>query len=178
MKNKLSVFQKSPYRKRCIIENIKYYCGCLRYAWQRATKGYCYRDIWDLDHFYTQLFIDSITYFKNNLHGAPSDLYDEKNDSIEKWENYLDEMVLHFYNSLEENEVQKNEFEEEYHRLNPFEIIKNDQGFYSLKENHEAEAIKIREKWLERDKEIYDWRASELNKGLDMLKERFHDLWD
>ena len=105
-------------------------------------------------------------------------MYDEKNDSIKKWENYLDEMVLHFYNSLEENEAQKNEFEEEYHRLNPFEIIKNNQGFYSLKENHEIEAIKIKEKWFKREKEISDWRASELNKGLDMLKKRFYNLWD
>lgn len=178
MKSKLSVFTPAPYGKWQIHKKIIWFFRSLKCAWQRATKGYCYRDIWDLDHFYTQLFIDSITSFKHNLHGAPSDLYDEKNDSIEKWENYLDEMVLHFYNSLEENEVQKNEFEEEYRRLNPFEIIKNNQGFYTLKENHETEAIKIKEKWFEREKEISDWRASELNKGLDMLKERFQSLWD
>lgn len=87
-------------------------------------------------------------------------------------------MILHFYNSLEENEVQKNEFEEEYHRLNPFEIIKSNQDSYTLKENQEKEAIKIKEKWFEREKEIAGWRASELNKGLDMLKERFQSLWN
>lgn len=177
MKSKLSVFTPAPYGKWQIHKKIIWFFRSLKCAWQRATKGYCYRDTWDLDHFYTQLFIDSITSFKHNLHGAPSDLYDEKNDSIKKWEEYLDEMVKHFYNSLEENEVQKNEYEQEYHRLNPLEIEDRD-GVYYMKEATSPEAKEAREKWYKREQEIIQWRKSELNKGFKMLKERFWDLWD
>lgn len=127
--------------------------------------------------FILSFFIDSITSFKKNLLGAPSDLYDEKNDSIKKWEEYLDEMVKHFYNSLEENEVQKNEYEQEYHRLNPLEIEDRD-GVYYMKEATSPEAKEAREKWYKREQEIIQWRKSELNKGFKMLKERFWDLWD
>lgn len=178
MKSKLSVFTPAPYGKWQIHKKIIWFFRSLKCAWQRATKGYCYRDTWDLDHFYTQLFIDSITSFRNNLHGAPCDLYDEKNDSIEKWENYLDEMVSHFYNSLEENEVQKNEYEENFHKLNPLEFIHNEDGSCTMKQYEEPEAIEARKKFFERDKEIAQWRKDEVNKGLDMLKERFWHLWD
>lgn len=178
MKSKLSVFTPAPYGKWQIHKKIIWFFRSLKCAWQRATKGYCYRDTWDLNHFYTQLFIDSITSFKHILHGAPSDLYDEKNDSIEKWENYLDEMVLHFYNSLEENEVQKNEFAEEHARLCPFVMGRTKDGELTYIRNTSPEAVEIDKKYWEREVEIAEWREAQLNKGLDMLKERFYDLWD
>ena len=100
MKNNLSVFQKSPYRKRCIIENIKYYCRCLKYAWQRATRGYSDLDLWNLDTFYLNLFTNSLIDFKENLHGAPSEFFDEEAENqIQKWEEYLEEMIQHFNNA-------------------------------------------------------------------------------
>ena len=111
---KLTVFSESPYLRWDIYHRVLWFFKSIKCAWQRATKGYCYRDTWDLDCFYTQLFIDSLTEFKENLHGAPAEFYDENlvNQS-EPWEAYLTEMVQHFYNSLEENEVQKNENKKE-----------------------------------------------------------------
>lgn len=178
-KRKLTVFSRAPYGRRDIFHRVLWFFRSINCAWQRATKGYCYRDLWDMDRFYTQLFIDSIREFKKNLHGAPQEFFDnDAENQIERWENYLEEMAQHFYNSLEENNLDKNEFTDEFHRLNSLEIEKDEQGYSVMKNHTEPEAIAIREKWLEREKELASWRREELNKGLDMLKKSFTELWD
>ena len=89
-----------------------------------------------MDWFYTQLFIDSIREFKKNLHGAPQEFFDnDAENQIERWENYLEEMAQHFYNSLEENEVQKNEYEEEFYRLNKWTMEHDENGYIVYKQN-------------------------------------------
>lgn len=90
-----------------------YWCRAIKNAWQRATKGFCDKDIWNLDQYYTQLFIDSLSYFKEHLHSCPVDLYDEEIDSDEKWQKYLEHMICYFYNSLEENKAFPSNFENE-----------------------------------------------------------------
>jgi hypothetical protein len=176
---KLSVFSPAPYRKRDIFHRILWFFGSINCAWQRAIKGYCYRDLWSMDWFYTQLFINSIREFKKNLRGAPQEFFDnDAENQIERWENYLEEMAQHFYNSLEENEVQKNEYEEEFYRLNKWTIERDENGYIVHKQNTDPAAISARKKWLEREKELASWRREELNKGLDMLKKSFTELWD
>lgn len=90
-----------------------YWCRAIKYGWQRATRGFSDLDCWDLDQYYTQLFIDSLSYFKEHLHSCPADLYDEETDSHEKWQKYLEDMICYFYNSLEENEAFPSNFENE-----------------------------------------------------------------
>lgn len=96
----LNVFDCAPYKKRYIFSHLKYFLKNIKYAWQRATKGYCDRDLWNLDIFYLNLFINTLTNFKKNLHGAPSEFFDkEKENQVERWENYLKEMIEHFKNA-------------------------------------------------------------------------------
>ena len=167
---KLSVFSPAPYGKWDIFHRILWFFRSINCAWQRAIKGYCYRDLWSMDYFYSQLFVDSMREFKKNLHGAPLEFFDnDAENQIERWENYIEEMAQHFYNYLEENEAQKNEYEEEFHRLNPF---------CCKKINNSPEAADIRKKWFEREKELASWRREELDKGLNMLRESFPALWD
>ena len=93
-KRKLTVFSRAPYGRRDIFHRVLWFFKSINCAWQRATKGYCYRDLWSLDWFYTQLFIDSIREFKKGLHGAPYDFFDDsKENQIERWENYLEEKL-------------------------------------------------------------------------------------
>jgi hypothetical protein len=178
-KRKLTVFSRAPYGRWDIYHHVLWFFRSLYCAWERATKGYCYRDLWSLNWFYTQLFIDSIREFKKGLHGAPQEFFDDdKENQIERWENYLEEMAQHFYNSLEENNPDKNEFADEFHRLRLLKIEKDEHGYSVMKNHTEPEAVAIREKWFAREKELHEWRYAELNKGLDMLKENFSALWD
>ena len=110
--NKLNVFRKPNYKMK-FWEYIPWFFRSIKYAWQRATKGFCDKDTWNLDQYYTQLFIDSLSYFKEHLHSCPADLYDEEVDSDEKWQKYLENMICYFYNSLEENEAFPSNFESE-----------------------------------------------------------------
>ena len=91
----------------------RYWCRAIKYGLQRATRGFSDKDTWDLDQYYTQLFIDSLSYFKEHLHSCPADLYDEETDSDEKWQKYLEHMIYYFYNSLEENKAFPSNFENE-----------------------------------------------------------------
>lgn len=163
--NKLNVFGPAPYSKWNIWGRTKWFFSSIGCAWQRATKGYCYRDLWSLDYYYSWLFVNSLRDFKKNLHGAPSTFFDEgAENETERWENYLDEMAQHFFNSIDDNEVQMNEFEDDLEKL---------QNFYT---SNDPDGIK--EKWLKREAEISAWKTQELNIGLDMLKEVFQTLWD
>lgn len=179
MKSDLSVFSKAPYGKRYIFKRIMWFFRSLSCAWQRATKGYCYRDLWSLDSFYTKIFYNSLWKFVKHLHGAPQEFFNQETNTIEAWERYIEEMAKHFYNSLEDNEVEEsyNEFEEEYHKLNPLILEKVDGG-YRTKETTDPRAIEVKGRFFRREEEIEEWREEELQKGFNMLQEVFHNLWD
>ena len=104
---------------------------------------------------------------------APSKFYDKESDSISRWIDYINEMRDHFYNSIEENEVEKNEFEDDYMFIAHGDTNDHIVGTQLSREQNEA-----RELWLKREKEINDWRANELKTALNMLENVYEDLWD
>ena len=168
----LNVFTYGYNAPRHIFANIKQFFHNVRFAWQRATRGYCDFDLFDLDSFYSQLFVDSLEDFTKNLHGAPMEFYDFEHDSCQPWSDYIKEMRQHFYNSIEENEVQKNEIEYNH----SFEIDRETGELRNTDtslQNEEARA-----KWLAREQEIQAWRDAELAKGMQMLEKVYHGLWD
>lgn len=170
MKNRLNVFRFNCHdwkRPRNWIPNCKQFFRNCKYAYQRVTKGYCEYDLWDLDRFYSELFVNSIHDFKQNLHGAPVEFFDGEKDSNQPWIDYLTEMENHFYNSIEDNEVYINEYD-----------CILDEGLFQNIENEDPKKKELKEKWIQREYEIWDLRKKELNAGLTMLKEVFGDLWD
>lgn len=153
---KLNVWTYGYNSSRHIFTNIRQFFRNIRYAWQRATRGYCDFDLYDLEHFYSQLFVDSLDDFTKNLHGAPLEFYDEAHDSTQPWRDYIQEMRQHFYNSIEENLVQTNEIEYD----------------------HSSHNEEVRAKWVAREKEIQAWRDAEFAKGTQMLTKVYYNLWD
>lgn len=104
-RNALNVFQKSSYKWWRIWDRIKFHRHDLKFAWQRITKGYCDSDTWNLDHYYKQLLIDTLTYFKDNLHGAPVEYFNQDSENEEEqvalWRNKLEEIITCFKDSQE-----------------------------------------------------------------------------
>lgn len=85
MKSQNSVFQKSPYLWWQISKNLRFYFVVIpRWIWDRATKGYCRKDLWDLSCFYEVLFAESIADLAKITDGYP---YKLKN--LEEWEDIL-----------------------------------------------------------------------------------------
>ena len=70
--NKLNVLTYGflPWRLCNLWHNFRQIWRNLRYILQRAIKGYCDQDLWNLDYFYSQLFVDTLTDFPKQLHGA------------------------------------------------------------------------------------------------------------
>lgn len=131
------------------IENTKQFFCNLRFAWQRATRGYSNYDLYDLNDFYTRLFIASLNEFKKDMYSAPSEFYNEEDGSIKEWENYLTKMRDCFYYSLEEN-YPDNPYG---YDMNPEKAVKWDMG-------------------------INRKRVEKAEEGFDMMKKVFFDLWD
>lgn len=167
--SRLNVFkyQLRPWKyPRNWIPNIIRFFKNFRYAYDRATKGYCEFDLWELCSFYQELFYSTINAFsKSELHGAPVDLYDESlDDEAAPWKEYLTEMATHFYNSISTNEVQLNEYDT---RVN----------FGLFQRPNTEEQQELREKWLAREEQIMLWQDSEFHKAMNMFMLHFYDLW-
>ena len=163
--NKLNVFKKPEYKMK-FWEYIPWFFRAIKYAWQRATKGYCDKDTWDLDRYYTQLFIDTLTFFRDNSYGCPSEYYYENKDGYQTWIDTLNELINHFSNSLEEDEFI------DYNEELEFE------NWINKIQNHDEQNEYLRREWTFREKIKAEKRKKELEKGMDLLKKVFFNLWD
>ena len=95
--NKLNVFNNYYLPMKYPINwgrNIKLFIRSIKYAFQRATKGYCDTDVWDLDKFYLHLLQSSLTELKDISHGYPKDCI-----SPEEWKDCLNEIIQCFPNA-------------------------------------------------------------------------------
>lgn len=146
----LNVFEKAPYRWWQIWKIIKFYFGTLKCAWQRMTKGYCYRDVYDLSEFYLELFSASLNELSKTAHGYPLDFKD-----METWQNYLKEMADHFLAAS----------------TNIQYMTQRVLNHENLSEDNAQELIKA----VMNDNK---YREEHLDKALNMFKERFYDLWN
>ena len=55
-----------------IIDKIKDFPRDLKHLYQRAKKGYSYRDLWSIDYWFMKIMPKMLTDFKKNLHGCPA----------------------------------------------------------------------------------------------------------
>ena len=128
--------------------------------YDRITKGYCESDLFDLDEHLLDLLSAMIRDLRDSLHSYPDEY------GSEGWKDYLTEMANHFEMAHawfdEEPDIYKNEYTEEFRkmtRMNP-------------------KFPDIREKYLNREREIQKTKDEELKQGLEMLRKEFHHLWD
>lgn len=162
----LNVFKYNflPWRFRNWGRNFIQIFRNIKYAWQRATKGYCDYDLWSLDVYYQHLFRDSLRDFTKNLHGAPVEFYNDEEDSIKDWVEYILSAAQHFDNSI-------NGYE------NPIVYEPNVQ----YKDGHcilDAGQEEIGRRWFEEECKIEEWKEKELHNGIEMVDTVFFNLWD
>lgn len=102
----MNVFKFSYYPWRYIRNwghNFKQFFINIKWAFQRATRGYCDFDLWDLDYFYTKLFIDTLKNFSEKNQGIPNAFYnkDDEQASVNAWSDYIMDMREDFVKTLE-----------------------------------------------------------------------------
>lgn len=141
----------------------------LKAAWQRVTRGWADRDTWSLDNYLLEILPEMIEYLAEHTHGYPGE--HAGFPTYESWQEFLrNEIVIPLRNSREDQEVQKNEFEEEYMSY-PW-VLK-----YTFEDNTPDPLVK---KYFEREKEIDAWRSAELSRAMTTLakSEIYWHLWD
>lgn len=137
--------------------NVKNFFRTIKWAYQRATKGYCDIDLWNLDQFYSKTFINTLKEFadSNRLHGAPDAFFDHDNDSVQPWVDYLNEMRQHFENAIKDyhDEIDKH--------------LVDSGGFARTMSEH-----------LSDYNTFYTYTQEELEKAFRMMAKVYFDLWD
>lgn len=154
------------------------WCRVIKWAWQRATKGFSDLDCWDLSHFYLDVLSGSLKHFAEHSTGCPSKYYDpvKRKDEGWKWKKHLNEMANCFDEAHEDRCSWVNPYEDEYFESFDMNFKKTPEGYYKLERTECVEELS--EKYHDFEKRKFKWRKSNLKDGLDMLKEDFWSLWD
>ena len=161
-----------------IFRNIRQFFRNIKWAWQRATRGYSDWDLWDLDMFYLDLLINSLRDFKAHTLSCP-----EKDDvqTLEDWQNVLESMILHFEHARDYEEIYPNPYEDKYFN----KLINIVSGYVDGKQKVRVE-IEPRSK---EEQEIYHkrkiefiknqqrFREKNLQRGFELLNKWFNHLW-
>lgn len=155
-------FHPSYYFKHPI-EFVKEIAANLKAAWMRATKGYCYTDVWNFDDWFCTIVPPMLRHMAEHGMAYPGG---EPFETPEKWHKWLHNMAntierLGYDNWLEDN----NEYSQLYERT-----------FEDDTKSEEKE--KIRKQYYERCKEIHPTRAKVLEDFGRSFFKYFDSLWD
>lgn len=178
------------------------YAKQLVYAKERATKGYCEKDLWDIESWFLRIMAGMLAEFKIKRHGSPQRLGENYvneqgflvNDTCHaEWDGILDEMVRLFRESVEETCSRKNPYEAEHakaygefterygpcgERLDP-EPASPDAPCRRMHFLREVpEYAEIDRKWEAAERELEEYRAECRREALAMFGTWLPDLVD
>lgn len=148
-----SVFTKSYEHWYRIDRKFLHFFRSIKCAWQRATKGYCYRDIWGLDYWFMYIFPNMLQEFRNTTCGYPAQF-----KNIEDWYKILDEMTYYLYEMNDDNrcvDIQFNDYMQELENKN-----------------------ELKAKVKTREISALEYREICKNKFMDLFNRYFYNLWD
>lgn len=130
----------------------------IKMGWQRATKGFCALDSYDLYTWFLKIMPLLLDDFIKTTKSYPPNM------TYEEWIEALTKMQEMFVSA---NEEKKNEYEAEYMNL-----FSSSGRFMNTRSNEE-----VREKWLARENEIELEKQESFYAALELFKEYFYDLW-
>lgn len=157
MRDYLNIFKRwiNPIKlNRYFFANLKDFFRAVmrwpRQLWQRATRGYCTEDLFNLDLYFLSLFYSALLDFADMDESFPQEF-----EELSEWQKVVRDIAFKFYEADENNEVFKNP--------------------YPLAADMTEEA---RKKWREREYEIRKLRMESFDMGMEQFKKYFWHLWD
>ena len=151
--------------------NIKTFFRRFKYAKQRAKNGFCDKDTWELSDYWLEVMIESLKRFRELNNAYPGDM------TIEEWDAYLNEIIMHLTIAHDGIENKYNEDFHNYwekHKTNEY----NEKGeLVGVKYTTPDNDPLISQLWRKEQRRINEERKYHLAQGLDMLKNRYFDLW-
>ena len=167
---------RNPFKR--IWHNFTNFFKQIKWAYQRATRGYSDWDLWDLDSYYVQLMINSMHDFAEKTNSHPSGM------THEDWQELVHTIARCFEESQES-------LEDNLESWKKMQCIR--EKYNALKEagNEKKDELEALLKWPEQDpdyqKAYQEWLADiartnahqeeMLNRGFDLLKEWINHLW-
>lgn len=152
----------------------------IRAAWMRATKGYCYSDIWNWFDWFLYTIPPMFKYLAEHGHGYPDN---ERFPTPESWQNWLNETADKLISCREEEWEKRNEYYEDY--INSFDIdwdktkaSKDEEGIYTIMWNEQPNHEEISQLYFAREKEIVKESQETLKEVFSQIAENFYTLWD
>ena len=174
-----------------IFDKIKEFPQDVKHIYQRARKGYSYRDLWSIDYWFMEIMPKMLTDFKKNLHGCPAQFttnddgmqYQDVEKGMKDWEDVIEHMIFCFREMNDDTCSMENEFEDEYlkqrYEGKSFKdrFIKNEDGTsYSLIEGNVDPELK--EKYHRKILEIEEYKNKMKTEGFELFSKYFWNLWD
>jgi len=177
-KNKNSVFYFSCCKRYYLTHPwkwIKEACQNLKAAWMRATKGWCYSDIWNWDCWFMDTVPDMFRYLAQHGMAYPGR---EPFDTPEKWHDWLNEMANLIETGKEDWQDEHNEYYQEYmaHLMDKWEpFVKSEDGLWHHKPSPTTE---LDTKYFNRSKELAEEGDKNIKSALSQIAEHFYQIWD
>lgn len=171
---------KCDYPYRFTLFNIPKYITQffrnIKWAYQRVVYGFCERDTFSLDMYYSHLLYYTLTYFSENLMGYPTQFKDEN-----EWKKYLQTMAAHFYNGIEGapgiwTTEKKEKLWDELWGMTELSNVLDPKVFKDGYTQEDYE--KLLRQCLDAEVEADRYALEETKKGFDMLMEIYPNLWD
>lgn len=159
IKNKLNLWEyKEYYRWYRIDKKIALFFQKIKWMFQRAKYGYCYKDLWNLDYTLGNYIANILTGLADITHVCPPNL------TPDQWDHLLHTIAYNFYVGVDED------FWE-----NPFDkFISYTLNYSDLDE----EQKKNWDEWFKEEKKKYELMEQHLQKGIEDLSKWFYYLWD
>ena len=160
---KKTKFRCSPYLKRYIFTNIKWYLHEIKYAWQRMMYGYSYLDVMDADYWFISTMANVLEDLRNTTDGYP---LTEKD--MDTWKEKLSYIVFCLREADSDTCSKKQPF---------FDFIDN-KDYAKLSEEEKSKYDIEKKKWFDREGAIDSYRNDMAMIALDLIKENYGKLWD
>ena len=174
MKNKLNIFTNGymPWYPRNLWYNIKHFFRTIKWGWQRATRGYSDYDIWDLDVYYSNIMIASLSQFRAEAIGYPGYM-----SNIEEWYAILDKIIFLLKQANEDEPLEEKnelaEWYEEYLSTKTLDFTKVEK--INSEDDGETKAKVMQ--YYKREEELYNIRIQKRKEAFELLAEYFGHLW-
>lgn len=147
----------------CGFRKIRLFFQRIKWAWQRAIKGYCDFDIYDLDTYHTNMMIKALYEFADKTQSYPEDT------SYEDWVRIICEIANYFKESIEDDGFDDPEYQKVEELTRQYE---EDDDPTIL-----AELEAARKEWMDVMLNNMRYREDMKNRAFDLLKEYYWHLW-
>ena len=164
----MGIFTPTGYSKKyCLLhpwEVAAHKMRDIHCAWQRAVKGYCYRDVWNIDYWFLRTMPKMIDDLIKVHHGYPGEMTDKE------WVETLKKMSTAFKNANEETTEFINPYEDEY-----FENV--DFSFEDQKLICDVDEV-LSDKYHNEEQKKIAFMQKSLDEGMTLFHKHFRGLWD